>query len=252
MMPGLWQLLLKVMLLVYWVNLVASPTPDVASSFEQGFNPANLTAQYSNALPGFSAVAGPTKIIAGLDRHSTKINTKSTIDLIANDIFLGDGTVSNIISLSTDATDFTSNLQSLTLSGGDAIDDISLLRRKFLNVEALSGGAAGRYNLYYKIESDVTSDGQAVGAVVIDILPTPPVINIASTSLDGGKESAGILANQINLSTFFYTYLIQTISLPTSSDPALQSYDKAVLNCIWLTQMLLSFLLLVLWGTLLV
>ena len=90
-------------------ELAASPTPDVASSFEQGFNPGALTTQYSNALPGFSAVAGPTKIIAGLDRHSTKVNQLSKVDLIANDIFLGDGSTPNIIALSTSATDFTSN-----------------------------------------------------------------------------------------------------------------------------------------------
>mgnify|MGYP003311390702 CR=1 FL=1 len=83
-------------------------------------------------------------------------NQLSKVDLIANDLFLGDGTTPSIIALSSNATDFTGGLQALTLSGSDATDDITVsLDGNFLNVQALSGGAAGRYNLYYKIESSL-------------------------------------------------------------------------------------------------
>ena len=87
-------------------ELAASPTPDVASALQSSFNPVQLASKYEDALPGFSALSGTDKVIAGVDRVSMKINTNQTIDLTSNDVLLGSGSVYNVLSLSTNAKDF--------------------------------------------------------------------------------------------------------------------------------------------------
>ena len=84
-------------------ELAASPTPDVASALQSSFNPVQLASKYEDALPGFSALSGTDKVIAGVDRVSMKINTDQTIDLTSNDVLLGSGSVYNVLSLSTNA-----------------------------------------------------------------------------------------------------------------------------------------------------
>ena len=100
-----------------------------------------------------------------------KINTNQTIDLTSNDVLLGSGSVYNVLSLSTNARDFSGNFETITLDGNsDGRSDVRVsLDGNDLQVEALSGGAAGRYNLYYKLGTNVSSDGEGIGAIVIDV-----------------------------------------------------------------------------------
>ena len=122
-------------------ELAASPTPDVASALQSSFNPVQLASKYEDALPGFSALSGTDKVIAGVDRVSMKINTNQTIDLTSNDVLLGSGSVYNVLSLSTNAKDFR-NLETITLDGNsDGRSDVRVsLDGNDLQVEALSGG----------------------------------------------------------------------------------------------------------------
>ena len=94
------------------LSIGLSPTPDAASALQSSFNPVQLASQYEDALPGFSALSGTDKVIAGVDRISMKINTNQTIDLTSNDVLLGSGSVYNVLSLST-SKDFSGSFETI-------------------------------------------------------------------------------------------------------------------------------------------
>ena len=95
-------------------ELASSPTPDVAYALQSSFYHVQIASLYEVALTGFSALSGTDKVVAGVDRISMKINTNQTIDLTSNDVLLGSGSVYNVLSLSTNAKDFSGSFETIT------------------------------------------------------------------------------------------------------------------------------------------